>query len=80
MASIEKQLLGTETTQAMRAQGVNSVICGISANDVEQQFLNSGADAFMRKPFPCKKDDLTSALIQILSKNKRSFADLRKRS
>ena len=80
MASIEKQLLGTETTQAMRAQGVNSVICGISANDVEQQFLNSGADAFILKPFPCKKDDLTSALIQILSKNKLSYADLRKRS
>ena len=69
MASVEKQLLGTETVQAMRSKGVQSVICGVSANDVEEQFLNAGADAFMAKPFPCKKDTLKVELNQLLSHN-----------
>jgi hypothetical protein len=54
-ASVEKQLLGTETVHAMRAKGVTAVICGLSANDVEEQFLNAGSNYFMYKPFPCKK-------------------------
>jgi len=70
MASIEKQLLGTEATQALRDKGIESIICGLSANDVEEQFLNSGADAFMLKPFPCKKDALTLELLQILGKSR----------
>lgn len=58
MASVEKQLLGTETIQAMRAKGVTSIICGLSANDIEDQFKSAGANAFMSKPFPCKKEVL----------------------
>jgi len=76
MASIEKQLLGTETAQAMRAKGVNSIICGLSANDLEQHFLSSGAEAFMLKPFPCKKEELTWELLQILSKGKRPHTEV----
>lgn len=66
MASVEKQLLGTETVQAMRAKNVNSTICGLSANDVEEQFMNAGANAFMIKPFPCQKDALKLELLKIL--------------
>ena len=33
MASVEKQLLGTETVKALRQQGVDCRICGLSAND-----------------------------------------------
>jgi len=76
MASIEKQLLGTETAQAMRAKGVDSIICGLSANDVETRFIEAGADAFMLKPFPCKKDALTWELIQIINNSKRSHPDI----
>jgi signal transduction histidine kinase len=53
MASVEKQLLGTETVRAMRSKGITSRICGLSANDVEKSFLEAGADSFMFKPFPC---------------------------
>lgn len=63
MAAVEKQWLGTETVAAMRAVGVDSIICGLSANDVEGQFLEAGADAFMFKPFPCKKEALTDELL-----------------
>jgi len=80
MASIEKQLLGTETTQAMRAKGVNSIICGLSANDVGGQFLDSGADSFMLKPFPCEKGALTCELLQILGKANRSHVELLQRA
>jgi hypothetical protein len=54
MASVEKQLLGTETVQALRSHGCKSRICGLSANDVEENFINAGADAFMFKvrPYP----------------------------
>ena len=52
MASVEKQLLGTETARALRARGIQSILCGLSANDMEQQFLESGADYFIIKPFP----------------------------
>jgi PleD family two-component response regulator len=67
MASVEKQLLGTETVHAMRAKGVESIICGLSANDVENAFMEAGGNYFMYKPFPCKKDALTDELLQMLS-------------
>jgi len=67
MASVEKQLLGTETVRAMRAKGVESIICGLSANDVQDQFSDAGANAFMVKPFPCKKDALKAELWQMLA-------------
>lgn len=66
MASVEKQLLGTETVRAMRSRGVDTIICGLSANDVEQQFSDAGANAFMFKPFPCEKEALTREILRIL--------------
>lgn len=77
MASVEKQLLGTETVREMRSSGAvqDSVICGFSANDMERQFMDAGADAgadaFLMKPFPCQKDQLGRELKRILFGNKR---------
>ena len=50
MASPTKQLLGTETVRALRARGVKSLICGLSANDMLSAFEEAGADALMLKP------------------------------
>lgn len=72
MASVEKQLLGTETSLALRARGCESIICGLSANDMAQQFQESGADTFMMKPFPCKADAMTSAFHDVLQKGKEN--------
>ena len=66
MASIEKQLLGTETTRELRARGVQSRICGLSANDLEEPFRNTGADTFLIEPFPCEKVALKREMCQIL--------------
>ena len=49
MASVEKQLLGTETAQSMRMKGLKSKICGLSANDLRDAFINAGADDFILK-------------------------------
>lgn len=67
MASHTKQLLGTETVQAFRTKGVDSIICGLSANDKEEEFLQAGANYFMLKPFPCQKDALKRELLQMLN-------------
>ena len=66
MASVEKQLLGTEAVRAMRAKGVSSIICGLSANDIEQQFLEAGSNTFMFKPFPCEKKALCLEILRVL--------------
>jgi CheY-like chemotaxis protein len=66
MASADKQLLGTETVRALRAKGVTSRICGLSANDLEKPFLRNGANAFLIKPLPCAQEPLTLELIRIL--------------
>ena len=66
MASVDKQLLGTETAQAMRAKGLECTICGLSANDLRDAFINSGADDFILKPMPCKASDLQKVLLRIL--------------
>jgi CheY-like chemotaxis protein len=39
MASVERALLGTDTVRALRANGVKCRICGLSANDLSDQFL-----------------------------------------
>jgi len=70
MASVEKQLLGTETVRELRARGVTCRICGLSANDKETEFLEAGADAFTFKPFPCEARALTHELIRVLYKEK----------
>jgi len=65
MASVDQALKGTETVRAMRAKGVKSVICGLSANNIEEQFLEAGADAFLLKPFPCKVEEALHAVEDI---------------
>jgi signal transduction histidine kinase/CheY-like chemotaxis protein len=67
MASVEKQLLGTETVRAMRVMGITAKICGLSANDVEHAFEDAGANTFMFKPFPTKPDALKRELFRILN-------------
>jgi CheY-like chemotaxis protein len=66
MASVEKQLLGTEAVAAMRSKGITCRICGLSANDKEKEFLEAGANAFTMKPFPCERSALTQELLRIL--------------
>ena len=39
MTSVDKQLLGTETAMVMRARGVTNIICGLSANDIRENFI-----------------------------------------
>ncbi len=65
MTSVEKQLLGTETARLLRSKGVKSILCGLSANDMESAFLRAGANAFMMKPFPCKPEPLMEELKRI---------------
>ena len=69
MASVEKQLLGTETVMALRKKGVDCRICGLSANDKESEFLEAGADVFTFKPFPCEGRALTQELCRVLYSN-----------
>jgi signal transduction histidine kinase/ActR/RegA family two-component response regulator len=74
MASVEKQLLGSEATLALRAKGISSIICGLSANEARDTFIKAGADDFMIKPFPCEKVALTRKLLQILDSQKNATA------
>jgi signal transduction histidine kinase/CheY-like chemotaxis protein len=68
MASVQKQLLGTETVRAIRAKGFRTpIICGLSANDVEDAFHHAGSDAFLIKPFPCKKEELEKELLKVVN-------------
>lgn len=66
VASVERQLLGTETVRLMRSKGITARICGLSANDLEKSFLESGADAFRLKPFPCSKDGVLQEIRRIM--------------
>jgi CheY-like chemotaxis protein len=75
MASVDKQLLGSQATRALRAKGVSSIICGLSANDSRDTFIKAGADDFMMKPFPCEKGALTRMLLRILDSQKQPMAD-----
>lgn len=67
MASVEKQKLGTQTVRELRSKGVDATICGLSANDMEENFRNAGADHFILKPIPCKKDELIKVLLRMTS-------------
>jgi CheY-like chemotaxis protein len=75
MASVEKQLLGTETVAVLRSNGVKARICGLSANDKEMEFKDAGADAFVFKPMPCDANTLTQTLRRILFQDGR-FGEL----
>lgn len=80
MASIEKQLLGTEAVRELRAKGVNSIICGLSANDLCDEFVSAGADAFMLKPFPCDPKKLKVELTRVLFEGHRRKRRIRNES
>lgn len=67
MSSADKQLLGTEATRALRAKGVESIICGLSANDMEKPFVKAGANCFCVKPFPCEQEELKREMHRVLS-------------
>lgn len=79
MASVEKQLLGTETVAALRQIGTNCIICGLSANDKETEFLAAGADAFVIKPFPCEKKALLQELAKVLASSSSSSSSSSRR-
>jgi len=66
MESVEQSLLGTETVRAMRVKGVTSKICGLSANQMRDNFVAAGADSFLLKPFPCKEEELLPVLMELL--------------
>lgn len=66
--SVHKQLTGTETVREMRRRGIQSRVCGLSANDLVNSFVQAGADAFWHKPIPCKSQELKAALLQIHGK------------
>ena len=64
MPCIEGPLLGTEVVRRLRAMGFTCLICGLSANDIREDFLDAGADSFLHKPFPCKTDALRAELMK----------------
>lgn len=66
MASTEKQLLGTEATTALRSKGVKSKICGLSANEIANDFFAAGSNAFICKPLPAQQDILRTVLYELL--------------
>ena len=70
MPGVTKQLLGTETIQMLRTQGVLAKICGLSANDIRESFIKAGADDFNLKPLPCKPDKLKQLLFQLVGSSK----------
>ena len=72
MASVQKQLLGTETVAELRHKGVSCRICGLSANDKEIDFLKAGADVFSFKPFACEKGALVQELLRVLYSQKKN--------
>lgn len=74
MASIDKQLLGTETILEMRAHGVTCRLFGLSANDLETEFIASGADGFVIKPFPTETDALKSELLRAVYGKRAYYA------
>jgi signal transduction histidine kinase/CheY-like chemotaxis protein len=65
MASTEPRLLGTETVTRLRAGGTTSTLCGLSANDLEKEFLDAGADYFLLKPLPYDRQKLEGELLRI---------------
>ena len=68
--STERHLTGTETARAMRARGIQSILCGCSANDLEETFLKAGADLFVCKPMATDQTDLKQFMLQALKKRK----------
>jgi CheY-like chemotaxis protein len=69
MESTSKQLLGTEAVKIMKesgAVGENTIICGLSANEEKERFLDAGADYFLLKPIQCAKAALKEQILRVL--------------
>ena len=66
MPALERPLLGTEVIRQLRAAGSKCIMCGLSANDMKDEFLASGANAFRMKPFSCEKARLKKELLVLL--------------
>lgn len=62
----EEKMLGTKAVAELRAKGVETLICGLSANQLEPEFLEHGADAFQIKPFNTSEEGMRKELLQIL--------------
>jgi hypothetical protein len=57
MASIEKQLLGTDTVRALRANGVDCTICGAIGQRQGRGVSRSWGRAFMSNHFLAGRKD-----------------------
>jgi CheY-like chemotaxis protein len=67
MGTDESKLLGSDAVYQLRKQGVrDTIICGMSANDVESMFLDAGADAFCFKPWRFQTQSMKSELERVL--------------
>ena len=51
----------------MRSRGNSAIICGLSANDVREGFLGVGANSFLMKPLPAKKESLHAILAKLVT-------------
>lgn len=60
-----KPLIGSEAVRALRNNGVECIICGLSANNMEESFKSAGADCFLLKPFPCAREAMERELLRI---------------
>jgi len=65
MSTTGKALLGTETVRLIRSRGIDCIVCGLSANDLGDDFIGAGANCFVLKPIPCDASDLKRMLVRI---------------
>jgi DNA-binding response OmpR family regulator len=56
---------GADVTKKLRARFPESIIIGISLEDMRKEFLAAGADAFLQKPF--EYDDLVKLINENMS-------------
>jgi CheY-like chemotaxis protein len=49
-------MVGTDAIIAMRREGMDSFIIGCSGNDLEDEFLEAGADMVWGKPMPSNNE------------------------
>ena len=52
-------MLGTDVVHAMRQSKIESIIIGCSGNDIDELFLDAGADWVWKKPMPNNKTILS---------------------
>ena len=78
MPNIGRPLLGTEVVRQLRSRmGLHDcAICGLSANDMREDFIQAGADGFLMKPFPCEKSRLQRELLRLLAPAAERLASL----